>query len=174
MTQRSERKPDASPEVQVDVNAVAQYGSVSVSEMNKNKIVQLVHVQDDNRVFVDMVDGEDNPCLSCGACCQHFRVSMYVGEMASSPGGTVPDELVSAVNPVIVCMKGTEAGHGRCIALRGEVGKPGIRCEIYHLRPTPCREYRVWLDDGSPNPDCQRLRKNIGLPLLTARAAAIG
>jgi Fe-S-cluster containining protein len=139
--------------------------------MSINKPVQVVRLQDDNRVFVDMADSDENPCLSCGACCQHFRVSMYMGEMASSPGGTVPDEWVSAVNPFIVCMKGTEKGHGRCIALRGAVGKPGIRCEIYHRRPTPCREYRVWLDDGTPNPDCQRLRANIGLAPLRDRCA---
>jgi Fe-S-cluster containining protein len=144
------------------------------TNMTNSKIVQLLHIQDDNRVFVDMADDESNPCLSCGACCQHFRVSMYMGEMASSPGGTVPDELVSAVNPVIVCMKGTEAGYGRCVALRGVVGKPGIRCEIYPLRPSPCREYRVWLEDGTPNPDCQRLRKNIGLVPLKPRSAVPG
>ncbi|MFC0401276.1 YkgJ family cysteine cluster protein [Paraburkholderia rhizosphaerae] len=115
-----------------------------------------------------MANGDANPCLSCGACCQHFRVSMYMGEMASSPGGTVPDEMVSRVNPYIVCMKGTEAGHGRCIALRGEVGQPGIHCAIYAHRPSPCREYRVWSEEGSPNPDCQRLRAKIGLPPLPA------
>jgi len=82
----------------------------------------------------------------------------------------VPDELVSVVNPFIVCMKGTEAGHGRCIALRGAIGEPGVRCAIYDQRPTPCREYRVWLDDGTPNPDCQRLRRAIGLaPLVPAQ-----
>jgi uncharacterized protein len=139
--------------------------------MSKNHPVQLLRVQDDDRVFVDMADHEDNPCLSCGACCQHFRVSMYMGELASLPGGTVPDELVSTVNPVMVCMKGTEAGNGRCVALRGTVGQPGIRCEIYGARPTPCREYRVWADDGTPNPDCQRLRKNLNLPPLQRRAA---
>jgi Fe-S-cluster containining protein len=65
-----------------------------------------------------------------------------------------PDDLVSVVNPFIVCMKGTEAGHGRCIALHGAVGKPGVHCTIYDRRPTPRREYRVWLDNGTPNPDC--------------------
>ncbi|TCK38792.1 hypothetical protein B0G84_4113 [Paraburkholderia sp. BL8N3] len=141
--------------------------------MTKSNIVQIVHFQDDNRVFVDMADDVDNPCLSCGACCQHFRVSMYMGEMASSPCGTVPDEMVSAINPLMVCMKGTEAGHGRCIALRGTVGEPGIRCEIYSQRPSPCREYRVWSEDGTPNPDCQRLRKAIGLqPLRRGVATA--
>ncbi|MGB7648286.1 MAG: YkgJ family cysteine cluster protein, partial [Pseudomonas fluorescens] len=36
---------------------------------------------------------EASPCLSCGACCSHFRVSFFWGECASS-GGTVPDDLV--------------------------------------------------------------------------------
>jgi Fe-S-cluster containining protein len=140
--------------------------------MTRNNVVQHISIQDDNRVFVDMADDDDgNPCLSCGACCQHFRVSMYMGEVAGSPGGTVPAELVSTINPVMVCMKGTEAGHGRCIALCGTVGEAGIRCGIYPLRPTPCREYRVWAEDGTPNPDCQRLRRAIGLAPLPRRAA---
>jgi uncharacterized protein len=175
MTRRRGRKPDASlSSLGMMPRQLGRTVIGSISNMTNRKIVQLLHVQRDNRVFADMVDDEDNPCLSCGACCQHFRVSMYMGEMASSPGGTVPDELVSAVNPVIVCMKGTEAGNGRCVALRGVVGKPGIRCEIYNLRPTPCREYRVWLEDGTPNPDCQRLRKNIGLLPLKPRSAVPG
>jgi uncharacterized protein len=135
--------------------------------MQSNHAIQILNLQDDNRVFADMADDGANPCLSCGACCQYFRVSMYMGEMAGA-GGTVPDELVSRVNPYIVCMKGTEAGYGRCIALRGEVGKPGIHCAIYAQRPSPCREFRVWGDDGSPNPDCQRLRDAVGLPPLSA------
>jgi Fe-S-cluster containining protein len=141
--------------------------------MTKNNVVQILHFEDDDRIFVDMADDVANPCLSCGACCQHFRVSMYMGEMASSPCGTVPDDMVSVINPLMVCMKGTEAGHGRCIALRGTVGEPGIRCEIYPLRPSPCREYRVWSEDGTPNPDCQRLRKAIGLSPLKRGVATV-
>ncbi|RTZ48276.1 hypothetical protein EKL30_02365 [Candidimonas sp. SYP-B2681] len=57
-------------------------------------------------------DSASNPCLSCGACCAHFRVSLYCREIAGEAGGSVP--------PV-------------------------------------------------PNPDCQRLRKAIGLPLLAPR-----
>ena len=49
-------------------------------------------------------------------------------------------------------MKGTEMGGGRCISLRGELGKPGIHCAIYENRPTPCREFDIWLPDGTPNP----------------------
>jgi Fe-S-cluster containining protein len=111
-----------------------------------------------------------NPCLSCGACCAHFRVSFYCGEIAGESGGTVPPELVTQVSALRGCMKGTEYGGQRCIALRGELGKEGISCAIYEQRPSPCREFPAWMEDGSPNPDCQRVRKAIGLPPLPHRA----
>lgn len=107
-----------------------------------------------------------NPCLSCGACCSHFRVSFYCGEIAGENGGTVPPELVTQIGPLRACMKGTENGGQPCIALRGEVGKEGIHCAIYADRPTPCRDFPTWMADGSPNPDCQRLRAARGLPPL--------
>lgn len=116
-------------------------------------------------------DGDaNNPCLSCGACCAHFRVSFYCGEIADEAGGTVPPELVTQIAPLRACMKGTENGGQRCIALRGELGQPGIHCAIYPLRPSPCRDYPAWQEDGSPNPDCQRLRAAIGLPPLPWRS----
>lgn len=130
--------------------------------------LQIRLVQEDNRVFLDMPDVPENPCFSCGACCAHFRVSFYCGELSGGSGGVVPAEMASMLNPVMACMKGTEAGGGRCIALRGTLGQPGIACGIYENRPTPCREYPTWLDDASPNPDCQRLRATIGLPPLPA------
>ena len=110
-----------------------------------------------------------NPCLSCGACCAHFRVSFYCGEIAGESGGTVPAELVTQVSPLRGCMKGTEYGGQRCVALRGELGQDGIHCSIYEQRPSPCREFPAWLDDGTPNPDCQRVRMAIGLPPLSPR-----
>ncbi|WP_459616993.1 YkgJ family cysteine cluster protein [Bordetella sp. 2513F-2] len=113
-----------------------------------------------------------NPCLSCGACCAHFRVSFYCGEIAGPDGGTVPGELVTQVGPLRACMRGTELGSGRCVALRGELGQPGIHCAIYAQRPTPCREFDVWEADGSVNPDCQRLRLALGLPALAPRPDA--
>lgn len=110
-----------------------------------------------------------NPCLSCGACCAHFRVSFYCGEIADgSGGGMVPPELVTQVGPLRAAMKGTEQGRGRCIALRGEIGSDSVRCGIHPLRPTPCREFNPWLEDGSPEPDCQRVRAMFGLPPLPA------
>lgn len=117
-------------------------------------------------------DDAANPCLSCGACCAHFRVSFYCGEVAGPNGGTVPADMVTQLSPLRVCMKGTERGGGRCIALRGQLGRPGIRCAIYEDRPTPCREFDVWMPDGSPNPDCQRLRLALGLPALARRPEA--
>lgn len=121
---------------------------------------------DDNRIFIDMPDAPDNPCTACGACCTHFRVSFYCGELTGGSGGFVPAEMTSKLSPLMACMKGTEAGHGRCIALAGEPGRPGVRCRIYARRPTPCREFANWLADGTPNPDCQRLRTGLGLPPL--------
>ena len=118
-------------------------------------------------VFVDMPSDSSNPCLNCGACCNHFRVAFYQGELDYHPLGFVPDKMAVKVNDHIACMSGTESGGGRCIALQGVVGQ-NISCAIYQNRPTSCRKYRVWLEDGSPNPDCQRLRAKVGLPLLQA------
>lgn len=122
------------------------------------------------RRFIDMPGTPDNPCTSCGACCAHYRVSFYCGEVAGGSGGFVPAELVQPVTAVMACMQGTEKGQGRCVALVGELGQPGVRCRIYAQRPTPCREFANWLDDGRPNPECQRLRAKIGLPPLAEEA----
>ncbi|MEY2632271.1 MAG: hypothetical protein RIR00_925 [Pseudomonadota bacterium] len=111
----------------------------------------------------------DNPCLDCGGCCAYYRVSFYCGELAGGLMGEVPVELTSKVNDFLVCMKGTEQGRSRCIALVGELGQPGIRCLIYAQRPSTCREFAHWREDGSPNPDCQMLRARLGLPPLVAR-----
>lgn len=119
---------------------------------------------EDGRVFTDMETSEDNPCLTCGACCSHFRISFYCGE-STALGGTVPDHMVYKLNDTMGCMRGTEAGSGRCTALSGTIGE-SIACTIYADRPTPCREYHVWDLDGNPNPKCQELRAKHGLPLL--------
>lgn len=119
--------------------------------------------------YIDMPDNDSNPCLACGACCSHFRISFYFGELDSHPDGFVPDDLASQLTPFRACMKGTESGGGRCAALSGEVGVR-IACTIYPNRPTPCRQYAVWDNDGNPNPDCQRLRHAAGIALLAPRA----
>jgi len=112
---------------------------------------------------------ESNPCLSCGACCSHFRVSFYFGELQGAPGGWVPVEMTSKISDFRVAMKGTEIGNGRCVALQGEVGKSGVSCSIYLNRPSPCREFEAWDQNGVPNPDCQRLRAQHQLPPLPVR-----
>ena len=116
-------------------------------------------------------DHQANPCLACGACCASFRVSFYCGEVVGGSAGRVPADLASKVNDVLACMRGTELGGGRCIALVGTLGQPGVACRIYADRPTTCREFDAWLADGTPDPDCQRVRAAIGLPALPARPA---
>ena len=106
-------------------------------------------------------DPQLNPCFNCGACCRHFRISFYQGETDAFPGGYVPAQLTEQLTPFMVCMKGTAAGNAPCCALQ-----PDNRCAVYQARPSVCRQYRLWDDSGAPNPDCQRLRKAIGLPPL--------
>jgi len=98
-----------------------------------------------------------NPCLTCGACCAYFRVSLYRDESTEVPGGIVPAELTEQVNDQMLCMKGTNTYPARCVALRGEVGKR-VSCVIYEQRPTTCREFNEYELDGSPNMRCFKLR----------------
>lgn len=128
--------------------------------------IQIRRIVDDQRVFVDMPDGADNPCTACGACCATYRVSFYCGEVSGGSGGFVPADFTAKVNDVLACMKGTEYGGGRCIALEGELGRAGIGCRIYPDRPSTCREFSPWQADGAPDPECRRARARIGLPPL--------
>ncbi len=104
----------------------------------------------------------ESPCLSCGACCAHFRVSFYWGECQSA-GGTVPDDLTLQVTSHHACMKGTEKNPARCVAL---VGVPGERvsCSIYENRSSTCRGFDIYNEDGSVNEGCSKARQLIGLP----------
>ncbi|MCP5161254.1 MAG: YkgJ family cysteine cluster protein [Hahellaceae bacterium] len=106
-----------------------------------------------------------NPCVSCGACCAFFRVSFHWSEQ-SDGGGTVPDGLTSAINQHLSCMKGTESRPSRCVALIGSVGEQ-VRCSIYDLRSTTCREFQPSGYGGLHNPDCDRARASWGMPPLT-------
>lgn len=107
----------------------------------------------------------DNPCLNCGACCAHFRVSFYWGECRSA-GGSVPDDLVVQVGPYHAAMRGTEAKPVRCVGLLGEVGC-GVRCTVYEHRSSTCREFEASWVDGQHNPNCDAARAAYGLPPLT-------
>lgn len=112
-----------------------------------------------------------SPCLACGACCAHFRVSFYWTEADDAPGGHVPAALTEHVQQHLRCMRGTNGAPRRCVALQGEIGR-AVHCAIYAQRPSPCREFEPWRDDGAPNADCQRLRAARSLPPLPARAPA--
>ena len=108
---------------------------------------------------------EPNPCLDCGICCTHFRVSFYWAEADDAPGGFVPAEMTEKLTHHLRCMKGSNDVPRRCSALAGEVGQ-AVSCTIYENRPTPCREFPVYFEDGTPNPKCDELRAAIGLPAL--------
>ncbi len=106
----------------------------------------------------------ENPCVSCGACCAHFRVSFYWTESDDVPGGIVPSALTERVNLHMRCMSGTQGHPPRCVALSGEVGVK-VACTIYENRPSPCREFDIYEPDGTLNPRCLKLREALKLPL---------
>ncbi|WP_230969023.1 YkgJ family cysteine cluster protein [Nitrogeniibacter aestuarii] len=108
---------------------------------------------------------DPNPCLGCGLCCTHFRVSFYWAEGDDAPGGYVPAHLTEKVNDFYRCMKGTGQAPRRCHALEGQVGE-SVACRIYEQRPSPCREFEVYLENGEPNPRCNELRLKAGLSPL--------
>lgn len=114
---------------------------------------------------------EPSPCLHCGACCAHFRVSFYWAEADDAPGGWVPAALTEALSPHLRCMRGTNARSPRCEMLEGAI--PGARCTIYAQRPSPCRELEPWDADGAPDPKCQRARDAYGLAALPRRKGGI-
>lgn len=108
---------------------------------------------------------ENNPCLTCGACCAFFRVSFFWGECQSA-GGSVPDEQVIQISPHLVAMRGTETKPARCNALLGDVGQ-GTRCTQYAQRSSTCRDFEASWVNGEHNPRCDDARRAYGLPPLT-------
>lgn len=106
-----------------------------------------------------------NPCLRCGACCAHYRVSFYWSEAESFLGGGVPPELIVPLNHYRSAMRGTLHAPVRCVALEGTVGE-GVRCAIYGKRPSTCRELEPWDEDGQPDEKCAKARAAHHLPPL--------
>lgn len=108
-----------------------------------------------------------HPCLSCGACCAHFRVAFHWMESdASTPGG-VPAALAEPLDPHRLCMRGTHAAPIRCVALDAQVGVYS-RCTIHPQRPSVCREVDASWEHGLASDQCDRARTAHGLPVLTA------
>ena len=84
----------------------------------------------------------DNPCRTCGACCNAFRVSFHWSEASPLSPYQVPEDMIEQVSPHIACMRGTHAREPRCAAHIGAVGISS-GCSIYENRPSPCREVAV-------------------------------
>jgi Fe-S-cluster containining protein len=112
-----------------------------------------------------------HPCLSCGACCAAFRVSLHWSETEPALGGKVPRDLTETVDPHRLCMRGTWSPQPHCVALEGTVGE-SVRCTIYDARPSPCRELRMSWEDGSHSPQCDKARARYGLAPLTPETVA--
>lgn len=112
------------------------------------------------------MDGIQNICTSCGACCAYFRVSFYWAESREDSCG-VPYALTEKITPFLSCMQGTNARIARCVALKGEIGQ-SVLCSIYLNRPTPCREFSPSGLNDRVYEACDRARNHYGLlPLAT-------
>jgi uncharacterized protein len=106
-----------------------------------------------------------HPCLSCGACCAHFRVSFHWSEADPALGGQVPAELAEPLDSHRLSMRGTWARQPRCIALDAEIGARS-RCTIHPQRPSVCREVTASWEFGQASPQCDKARNAHGLPAL--------
>ena len=104
---------------------------------------------------------EYNPCITCGACCAHFRASFHWSE-CSDGYGQIPVELTEDLTRYRRVMKGTNSSSPRCIALQGEIGNC-VSCSIYELRSSVCREFTFSYQDGQPNERCDQVRAAYGL-----------
>lgn len=106
-----------------------------------------------------------NPCITCGACCAHFRASFYWAETDAAADGTVPVQLTEKLNDFRAVMRGTNGSNPRCIALIGQIGQ-SVGCSIYPLRASVCRDFKVSWEDGVHNERCDKARAIWGLPPL--------
>ena len=109
-----------------------------------------------------------HPCLSCGACCAAFRVSMHWSEAEPALGGTVPQALTERLDAHQVCMRGTWAPAPRCVALDAVIGQYS-RCTIHAQRPAVCRQVQASWEHGAPDRHCDTARARHGLAPLTAQ-----
>jgi uncharacterized protein len=107
-----------------------------------------------------------HPCLRCGACCAHFRVSFHWSEAEPSLGGEVPLALTEQVDAHRLAMRGTWAARPHCAALRGTVGQEA-RCGIYQQRPSVCRDVLPSWESGAASQQCDKARAAYGLAPLT-------
>ena len=127
-----------------------------------------VKMQSNPTTFILDDAGVEALCQSCGVCCSTFRISFYWGETTAAEGGIVPVEMTEQMNLYRSCMKGSSQTKPRCIALQGNLGE-SVSCSIYESRPSPCREYQVFDEQGNLNPRCNQAREKHGLAPLNVR-----
>jgi Fe-S-cluster containining protein len=110
-----------------------------------------------------------HPCLSCGACCTHLRVSFHWSEILPE-SYAVPEIFTEVVSNHMLCMKGTnvETEKSRCECLSGVIGDQ-VSCQIYENRSSTCRDFVASYENGEVNPFCDFLRSEYGLPPLTEK-----
>lgn len=100
----------------------------------------------------------ESACLTCGACCQSYRVEFAIYELDDMVG-RVPAALTEPVKGNTCRMRGTGEVPIRCVALQGTVGE-SVGCSIYSHRPSPCQD----LQEGSYS--CDKARQRNGLAPL--------
>lgn len=104
---------------------------------------------------------EQNPCLSCGACCVGLRASFYWAEADDAMEGGVPARLTVRVDAFRRAMR--QGRKGRCVALRGTPGRT-VACRIYDRRPSVCRNFEpAWTEDPA-GARCLEARARLALP----------
>jgi Fe-S-cluster containining protein len=106
-----------------------------------------------------------HPCLTCGACCAHFRVSFHWSEAEAELGGIIPFELTEPLRSHERAMRGTSQAQPRCVALDADIGRYS-RCSIHPLRPSACRAVPASLESGQRSRQCDQARQAHGLPPL--------
>lgn len=107
-----------------------------------------------------------HPCLTCGACCAHFRVAFHWMESDESSEGGVPHQLTQTLDPHRLCMQGTYSAPVRCVALDAQIGTYS-RCTIHPSRPSVCREVDASWEFGVVSVQCDKARLAHNLPALT-------
>ena len=106
-----------------------------------------------------------HPCMTCGACCTQYRVTLHWME-TDAAGGIVPHAMTEPFGPHHVVMRGTWESQPRCVALDAEIGSYS-RSTIHAVRPQPCRDVPASWEFGEASPQCDKARKAHGLPALT-------
>jgi len=121
----------------------------------------------ENNKIDGILSEKKHPCLTCGACCTHLRVSFHWSETLPE-SFAVPIVMTEPISNHMLCMKGTNVAveKSRCECLTGEVGQD-VQCNIYQNRSSTCRDFIASYENGGQNQFCDFLRSEYGLsPLM--------